>query len=218
MLAIASGKGGCGKTTTALGIATTLAGPETVVQAVDLDCDMPDLHVLAGVDRRPALDAIDPVSPNPEKPKAVLASAPGRPGVGVVPAPETDTPKTVQRCLDRLPPVPTVLDLPAGAGSGAVKPLEIASAVVIVTIREREAIEDALKTATIARELGTEILALVVRSDSPLPETVADRFSIDAESVYRVSHVEGAPLATRELIQTYRRIGAEIGPERLQSA
>jgi septum site-determining protein MinD len=52
MLALAGGKGGCGKTTTALGLAAALDGPAVVV---DTDRAMPNLHALAGVERHPTL-------------------------------------------------------------------------------------------------------------------------------------------------------------------
>ncbi|WP_336021993.1 CDP-4-keto-6-deoxy-D-glucose-3-dehydrase [Halobellus salinisoli] len=48
MLAIAGGKGGSGKTTTTLGVARAIDGPSV---AVDADCDLPNLHALAGVPR-----------------------------------------------------------------------------------------------------------------------------------------------------------------------
>jgi septum site-determining protein MinD len=52
MLVIAGGKGGCGKTTTALGLAAVLAERGAPAVVADADRDMPDLHALAGV-RRP---------------------------------------------------------------------------------------------------------------------------------------------------------------------
>jgi len=54
MLAVAGGKGGAGKTTTTLGLATATADvTDEAVLAVDADVDMPNLHAVAGVPREP---------------------------------------------------------------------------------------------------------------------------------------------------------------------
>ncbi|RDZ49114.1 CDP-4-dehydro-6-deoxy-D-gulose 4-reductase, partial [Haloferax sp. Atlit-10N] len=44
MLAIAGGKGGCGKTTIALGVGQALGTPTRPALVVDTDRDMPNLH------------------------------------------------------------------------------------------------------------------------------------------------------------------------------
>ncbi|MCO8268775.1 CDP-4-keto-6-deoxy-D-glucose-3-dehydrase, partial [Haloferax sp. AB510] len=78
MLAIAGGKGGSGKTTTTLGLASALDGP---VLAVDADRDMPNLHAMAGVKR-----SADAVSDGTICEPAVQ-SHPTDPTVSVLPAP-----------------------------------------------------------------------------------------------------------------------------------
>ncbi|MFW5937921.1 MAG: P-loop NTPase, partial [Halanaeroarchaeum sp.] len=50
MLAIAGGKGGVGKTTTALGVGVALATRRRDPVVVDADADLPNLHLVADVD------------------------------------------------------------------------------------------------------------------------------------------------------------------------
>ncbi|MFC6733023.1 MULTISPECIES: ParA family protein [unclassified Haladaptatus] len=59
MLAVAGGKGSCGKTTTTLGLARALARHGHDVVAVDTDTAMPNLHAVADVDREPGLPALE---------------------------------------------------------------------------------------------------------------------------------------------------------------
>lgn len=51
MLAVAGGKGGCGKTTTTVGLALAADRAGWACLAVDADRDVPDLHRVAGVER-----------------------------------------------------------------------------------------------------------------------------------------------------------------------
>lgn len=201
MLAIASGKGGCGKTTTTLGLATALAAERRAVQAVDLDVDMPDLHVLAGVDRPPKVPPDDPAVDRCRR-------APGRPGVYVVPAPTADCARPVDRILETLPPRPTLLDAPAGAGEDLARSLAVADQCLLVTTDRPEAIEDSLKTATIARELGTGVAGVAVRTDREVPTSLADRFDVDPGAVVRIPSVVDDPLANPEVRSAYRQIAS----------
>lgn len=89
MLAIAGGKGGCGKTTTALGVGAALPGRPLVV---DADWDLPNLHRLAAVYRD------GDGTPSPDVPASSRTAPTGDPDpvrierlgeLAVVPAPET---------------------------------------------------------------------------------------------------------------------------------
>ncbi|MFC6735902.1 MinD/ParA family protein, partial [Halolamina salina] len=132
MLAIAGGKGGVGKTTTALGLAAALPGRPLVV---DADCDMPNLHALAGV---PADDGPHDCSAHDCR---------------VLPASGDEAPPVDQR-LERLHSRETdghtLVDTPAGAGIDAATPLRIADGVVLVSTACAPALRDAAKTASMA--------------------------------------------------------------------
>lgn len=204
MLAVVSGKGGCGKTTTALGLATACAASGTAVQVIDLDIEMPDLHVLAGVDRQPSLCA--------PRPADQLQPAPGRPGVFVGSAPRPDERTRIERSIATLPDRPTVLDAPAGAGRAATRPLTLADGALIVTTPQREATEDALKTKAIAETLDTPVVAVVVRGGRSLPPSLAKQFGVDASAVVTVPESHRDPLSdpavTNRYIDLARRLGS----------
>lgn len=188
VLAVAGGKGGCGKTATTLGLATAAAarhGAATghgaaelpaaapAVLAVDADCGMADLHRVAGVERRPALGDGPPAE--------VARQPPGRPGVGVIPAPVGETrlpPTALARCraaADR-----TFVDCPAGAGPDAATPVRLADAAVVVTTLEPASLRDAARTAAMARALGTPLAGAVVSRAADVPDAVADLLAAPA--------------------------------------
>jgi len=168
MLAVAGGKGGCGKTTTTLGLAGALARQRAPVLAADADREMPDLHEMAGVARRPCLDAV--AAGWPAALVAGSADAPAVPaGVAVLPAAETgieSRPADAAGASDlaRLAGEPTsvLLDSPAGAGPDAAAPLRAADAALVVTTPEPACLRDAAKTAAMARQLGTPVAGAVV--------------------------------------------------------
>jgi septum site-determining protein MinD len=148
MFAVAGGKGGAGKTTTALGVGHALArsGYDPVV--VDADIDMPDLHVVAGVDREPTADRLaagDHI-------RGVLQHPTAHPGVGVVTAGSPTTLPAALRHLARWHG-PVLVDCPAGVGRDAARPLRASDGSLLVTTDTAEALEDTGKTAAVAREL-----------------------------------------------------------------
>lgn len=197
-VAVAGGTGGCGKTTAVLGLAAGLARRGTRPLAVDADVDLPDLHVGAGVDREPGLPALAAGTPpgRVQQPSTrlpgvdVIAAGVGRPAVGEA------------LChvlgLDR----PVLLDCPAGAGPDVAAPLRAADASVLVATDAPESIEDAKKTARMARALDAPPVGTVVRTGETgvatgLPAGIPTR---------TVPEVSGAPLLDERVRAAYERV------------
>lgn len=165
MLAIAGGKGGSGKTTTAAGLAWMLARRGADPILVDCDTDMPDLHHLldglrpGGVDRLAAGQRVE----------RCCERSPTVPGVRCLTGGERSS---VADALTRLAEWydPVILDCPPGAGPDAVRPLRAANRVVLVSTDQSQALTDTAATARTARELDTRVLGLLLRettSDAP---------------------------------------------------
>ena len=195
MLAIAGGKGGSGKTTTTLGVARAIDGPTL---AVDADCDLPNLHALAGVPRDPPPDACG--HPDP------IASADTR----IVPAPRdpTDGLGDRLRCLredDESGLV--VVDCPAGAGPDATVPLRVADRVLLVSTACVAGLRDAAKTAAMARAVGTPIVGGVLTRTRLTPPGVDDL--LECPVVATVPETP-KPLNDSEAMRAYRTIAREV--------
>lgn len=207
MLAIAGGKGGSGKTTTTLGLAAALDGPTLVV---DADCDMPNLHALAGVDRTPTLAAIDD-----READTVAHDHPGEPGVSVLPAPEGigDAEADVQRLLARLArrETATLVDCPAGASPDAVAPLRVADGVLLVSPLCAAALRDTAKTAAMARTLGTAVVGAVLTRTAIEPDSVTDLLGCPV--LASVPHVRPPVLETAVVRTSYGQLASALSRE-----
>jgi len=170
VIAIAGGKGGCGKTTTTVALARALARRRDATPLVaDADWDMPNLHALAGAASTPSLATIgDAASPR------ALAQFVGEPPIGVLPAPTGETEarrdRTLRTARDRSGRTPVLVDCPAGAGRDAARPLRVADGVVLVSTAAPASLRDAAKTAAMAETLGTPILAAAVTRTRTVPE------------------------------------------------
>lgn len=171
MLAIAGGKGGCGKTTTALGLASVLGAQGRDPLVVDADADMPNVHHLAGLDDVGGIDAVA------DGQSVEWASkSPGRlPDVSVLTA---GTRASLADTLDRLRrwPGPVLLDCPTGVSAGATRPLAAARASLLVSTDQPQCLEDARTTALVARNLDATPCGALVRTtgDGPVPRAIGE--------------------------------------------
>ncbi|WP_121821491.1 MinD/ParA family ATP-binding protein [Halostella salina] len=205
MIAIAGGKGGCGKTTTTLGLARALADAGRRVLAVDVDLDMPNLHALAGVPAEPSLAAV-----GDESAASLAHPDPQTAGVRVLPAPSErpDDPAAAfaavaandQRVL---------LDCPAGAGPDAAAPLRAADATLLVSLPTSESLRDAAKTAAMARELGAPPAGAVVVQSEAVPDGVGELLGVD--TTVAVPDGGAAPLRCSDTKAAFRRVAEAVG-------
>ncbi len=208
MLAIVGGKGGCGKTTTAIGLARALSadGPRPVV--VDADCTMPNLHTMADTDLRPGLDAVADGTPVDR----VRHRSREYPQVDVVPA-GTTTGTADESALTRLARAagPVVLDCPAGATDGVTVPLRAADSALVVTTGEPASLVDAAKTARMSRALGTAPSGTVLtRTREGLP-TTPEMETLRAECrVLGTVPETGEVLTSRVGRAAYRRLAQQM--------
>ncbi|MEF8785555.1 MAG: P-loop NTPase [Haloarculaceae archaeon] len=166
MFAIAGGKGGCGKTTTTLGIARALAEQGASPLVVDADVDMPDLHLLADVPPEPNADDLAAGAHL----DCIRHRSAEYPGIAVVPAGRAETTATALGRLDDWHG-PVLVDCPAGASEDATLPLRMADATVLVTTDTPQSLSDARKTARVAARLDAPVSATVIRG--PDADTVS---------------------------------------------
>lgn len=159
MLAIAGGKGGSGKTTTTFGLAQALAERGRSPVVVDADAGMPDLHLVADVPREPGLDAVAAGDQ-----EGAVHWSERDPRVRVVPA---GTGTKVATGLQRLQvDGPVLVDCPAGASPAVTDPLRVADETLVVTTPRTASLEDATKSAEMARALSADPLGAVVTRSS----------------------------------------------------
>ncbi len=169
MLAIAGAKGGCGNTTTTLGLGGAFArrGLETLV--VDCDRQQPDVHVVAGVDNEPTIAALG----RDRSWRSLAQEIPGVPGQYVVPGPKMSESVSIETALEAVDAGSTqvLLDCPSGAGPDVVEPLSMADGVVVVTTGTERSLTDTKKTVDQARKQDVPIHGVVMtHCDSVPPE------------------------------------------------
>lgn len=209
MYAVAGGKGGCGKTTTALGLAQALARYGADPLILDADIDMPDLHLLADVPPEPDASALA----DGAHIECVRHSPPENPGVSVISAGEAEhTPAALRAVRGWHGPV--LVDCPAGAGEDAAVPLRYCDGAVLVTTDTPQSLSDATKTATVAERLDAPVAGILIRGptadDVAPPVTDVPVECLDTVSTERVLNEQRFQLATERLARVLLETGKSV--------
>lgn len=177
VIAVASGKGGVGKTTVAVNLATALANRGHRVMLLDGDLGMADVDVTLGL--HPMRDLSDVLRGDAELEDIIIE---GPPGVSVVPAVSGNSSLAVD--IDggqsagviaafsalKSPPDVLIVDTAAGVGNGSIRFAQAAGEVLVMLCDEATSLHDAYTLIRRLREdAGTtrfRVLTNRVSSDS----------------------------------------------------
>ncbi|QLG49129.1 MinD/ParA family ATP-binding protein [Natrinema halophilum] len=226
--AIASGKGGVGKTTTTVNLGTALAEAGKRVVVVDADLGMANLagFVSLSPDSTTLYDVLAGDASIDDATYRLADNIFAVPsGTSLDDYAETSPEglgKAVAKLRSKFDYV--FLDIGAGISHETVLPLGLADAVVLVSTPEPAAIHDSKKTLELTKRAGGSVAGLILtrtRPDSDVShEDLADRLgvsllgSVPEDSAARDSVYAGTPLVVFEPngpgAVAYRRIAADL--------
>lgn len=177
-IVITSGKGGVGKTTTAVNLAMAIGAFDQDVTLVDVNLTTPNVglhlgapvvpislnHVLSG-----KADLVDAIYEHESGAKVIPSSLSIKELINIDENELINVAKDLRRISDIV-----IFDSAAGLGSEATTALSIADEIIIVTNPEMPAVTDALKTAKLAESMGKVVKGVIVtrvrgnKSEMPL--------------------------------------------------
>ena len=165
-IAIASGKGGTGKTTISANLSVALSKFGKDVIVLDADIAMANLELVMGLDGKPI--TLNDVLAGSASVEQAIYEGPG--GVKVVPAGvsldsfKKAKPEKLLEVLSKLHELGDIIiiDCPAGIGKEALTAISTAEHLILIVNPEISSITDALKVVAIARRFETNILGTII--------------------------------------------------------
>ena len=228
VLTVVGGKGGVGKTTTAVNTALAFDDEGEDVVVVDADLGMPNLGRALSVSHQPRLH--DVLAGEAELGEAIT-DGPG--GVTLLPGTRSlegfaaAEPTKLEPVLDQLAQSYDIVIVDTGEGISreTIVPTRVADGVLLVTTTSDVAVMDTRKISElVARVGGTVTGAVVTRAHADMDvSSVADRLDTEVLAVVPTDPEAGGtePLvrhgADRYAAQAYRRLAGKLG-ERLTAA
>ena len=167
IIVIASGKGGTGKSTVAVGLGTALAHDGCRVLLIDCDSGMRGLDIMLGVTQNLVFDIADAVSGSCTVENTVYP-CPDKKGLFLMPAPlnayDEVAPQILGQLVEGVADIfdYVIIDSPAGVGSGFEAAIYPAKRALVVVNTEPTSIRGGQTVAGKLRGCGIEDIRLVI--------------------------------------------------------
>ncbi|ELZ90565.1 cell division ATPase MinD [Haloferax volcanii] len=203
--AVASAKGGVGKTTSTANLGTTLAMAGHDVVVVDGDLGMPNLAGALGVD--PDGATLHDVLTGEAAVETAVYDGPA--GLSVLPGSNALEAFATANAKELEPVISTleasydivIIDTGAGLSDDTFVPLKLADEVILVSTTEREALGDTEKTRQLADRIGADVVGVVltrVDQSKPNADVVASLLDTGVIAVVPESPAIREALSTRD--------------------
>lgn len=231
--AIASGKGGTGKTTTTVNLGTSLAmlGKKTII--VDSDIGMANIGLLLGLEKSKV--TLHEVLGGEAEIKDAIYEGPS--GLKVVPSGlslkgfQKSNPDKLKQVISSLADGMdyVLIDVPAGLSRDSIIPLAVADKVILVVNPDLSSLTDALKTKTLAEMLGRSVEGVVLNRvvfekteinsnkvkehlGTEVLETVPEDADVRRSAAFKVPVVIKAPSSPASI--AFKRLAAKLAGEK----
>ncbi|QZA88865.1 P-loop NTPase [Salinarchaeum sp. IM2453] len=207
MIGVIGAKGGSGRTTTTLGVAQAIGTRQQPALAVDCDWGMPELHLLANVDRYP----IAKLSDQDQIPTQSQVRRPDQwSTVRVLPAIEPTREQGIQQMLDQMRwEGQIIVDGPSGVGQTVSSIIKASDQVIVTGTGTTVGIQQTAKTIRMANTLDTPVISAVIREGTP-PYNAFNGIIPECR-VHTVPEISDDPLSATATKDAYQEISNAIG-------
>lgn len=172
-IAITSGKGGVGKSSTVINIATILAQRGYTVCMIDMDLGLKNLDIMMGLEHRVIFDLKDVLDGRCTLAKAIIQDKrehnlyllPACKTIHIEQFPKGELPHIVTALKQKFDYV--LLDAPAGIESGFMQAISCVQKTIIVTTLDVTALQDADRVIGILLKEGMEEISFIVNRLQP---------------------------------------------------